>query len=234
MTGIEVAPVGERTGFAVCQEARRRGVWVRPLGDVVVLMPPLAIGDDDLETLVRRRRREHPRGGAMSRPLDAVAPPAGAGAGRAAGLRRRAAPRAPPTTTCSTSPSNDYLGLARDPRVIERRPRPPLRRGAPGRPGPGWSPGSTDLHAGLEAALADFVGRAAGAGLLLRLPREPRRGHAPWPAPARWSSPTPHNHASLVDACRLARARRRGRAAPRRRRRGPGAGRPRRPSAPWS
>jgi len=51
MTGIEVASVGERTGFAVCQEARRRGVWVRPLGDVVVLMPPLAIGDEDLETL---------------------------------------------------------------------------------------------------------------------------------------------------------------------------------------
>ena len=51
MTGIEVAPVTERTGFAVCQAARRRGVWVRPLGDVVVLMPPLAIGDDDLETL---------------------------------------------------------------------------------------------------------------------------------------------------------------------------------------
>jgi adenosylmethionine-8-amino-7-oxononanoate aminotransferase len=52
MTGIEVASVAERTGFAVCQAARKRGVWVRPLGDVVVLMPPLAIGDDDLETLV--------------------------------------------------------------------------------------------------------------------------------------------------------------------------------------
>jgi adenosylmethionine-8-amino-7-oxononanoate aminotransferase len=51
MTGIEVEPVTERTGFAVCQAARRRGVWVRPLGDVVVLMPPLAIADDDLETL---------------------------------------------------------------------------------------------------------------------------------------------------------------------------------------
>jgi adenosylmethionine---8-amino-7-oxononanoate aminotransferase len=51
MTGIEVSPVVERTGFAVCQEARRRGVWVRPLGDVVVLMPPLAIGDDDLALL---------------------------------------------------------------------------------------------------------------------------------------------------------------------------------------
>lgn len=51
MTGIEVQSVTERTGFAVCQAARRRGVWVRPLGDVVVLMPPLAIGDDDLATL---------------------------------------------------------------------------------------------------------------------------------------------------------------------------------------
>jgi adenosylmethionine---8-amino-7-oxononanoate aminotransferase len=51
MTGIEVEPVGERTGFAVCQEARQRGVWVRPLGDVVVLMPPLAIGDEDLSLL---------------------------------------------------------------------------------------------------------------------------------------------------------------------------------------
>jgi adenosylmethionine---8-amino-7-oxononanoate aminotransferase len=51
MTGIEVEPVTDRTGFAVCQAARRRGVWVRPLGDVVVLMPPLAIGADDLATL---------------------------------------------------------------------------------------------------------------------------------------------------------------------------------------
>jgi len=52
MTGIEVRSVGERTGFAVCREARERGVLVRPLGDVVVLMPPLAMGDDDLHTLV--------------------------------------------------------------------------------------------------------------------------------------------------------------------------------------
>jgi adenosylmethionine-8-amino-7-oxononanoate aminotransferase len=52
MTGIEVRNVGERTGFDVCQRARERGVLIRPLGDVVVLMPPLAIGDDDLELLV--------------------------------------------------------------------------------------------------------------------------------------------------------------------------------------
>ncbi len=52
MTGIEVASVGDRTGFAVCQEARAHGVWVRPLGDVVVLMPPLAIDNDDVDLLV--------------------------------------------------------------------------------------------------------------------------------------------------------------------------------------
>jgi adenosylmethionine---8-amino-7-oxononanoate aminotransferase len=52
MTGIEVRSVGERTGFEVCRLARRHGVLVRPLGDVVVLMPPLAIGDDNLANLV--------------------------------------------------------------------------------------------------------------------------------------------------------------------------------------
>src|SRR3954471_8154120 len=48
MTGIELLSVGERTGFEVCRAARRRGVIVRPLGDVVVLMPPLGITDDEL------------------------------------------------------------------------------------------------------------------------------------------------------------------------------------------
>lgn len=52
MTGIEVRGVGARTGFQVCQRARDRGVLIRPLGDVVVLMPPLAIGDDQLDELV--------------------------------------------------------------------------------------------------------------------------------------------------------------------------------------
>jgi adenosylmethionine-8-amino-7-oxononanoate aminotransferase len=51
MTGIEVRSVGERTGFAVCRAARRRGVIVRPLGDVVVLMPPLGISSDELAEL---------------------------------------------------------------------------------------------------------------------------------------------------------------------------------------
>ena len=41
-----------RVGHQVALEARRRGAIVRPLGDVVVLMPPLAISKGDLRRLV--------------------------------------------------------------------------------------------------------------------------------------------------------------------------------------
>ena len=57
MTGIEVAPLLERTGFEVCRRARENGVLIRPLGDVVVLMPPLAIGDADVDLLGTRGGR---------------------------------------------------------------------------------------------------------------------------------------------------------------------------------
>jgi adenosylmethionine---8-amino-7-oxononanoate aminotransferase len=39
-------------GHRVTLEARARGAIVRPLGDVIVLMPPLAISEADLERLV--------------------------------------------------------------------------------------------------------------------------------------------------------------------------------------
>jgi adenosylmethionine-8-amino-7-oxononanoate aminotransferase len=52
MVGVEVRPAGARTGAAVCRAARRRGVWLRPLGDTVVLMPPLALPDDQADRLV--------------------------------------------------------------------------------------------------------------------------------------------------------------------------------------
>ena len=41
-----------RLGHRVALEARRRGAIIRPLGDVVVLMPPLAIAEADLRRLV--------------------------------------------------------------------------------------------------------------------------------------------------------------------------------------
>jgi adenosylmethionine-8-amino-7-oxononanoate aminotransferase len=55
MVGIELtgfAP-GERIGHQVTLAARRRGAIVRPLGDVVVLMAPLSITEDELARLVR-------------------------------------------------------------------------------------------------------------------------------------------------------------------------------------
>ena len=46
------SPLAARMGHRVTLEARRRGAVIRPLGDVVVLMPPLAISDGELTRLV--------------------------------------------------------------------------------------------------------------------------------------------------------------------------------------
>ncbi|MBX3025888.1 adenosylmethionine--8-amino-7-oxononanoate transaminase [bacterium] len=42
-----------RVGHRVIQAARQRGVMLRPLGNVIILMPPLSITPEELETLVR-------------------------------------------------------------------------------------------------------------------------------------------------------------------------------------
>jgi adenosylmethionine-8-amino-7-oxononanoate aminotransferase len=52
MTGVQVRSVGERTGAAVCRAARNRGVWLRPLDDTVILMPPLSLGEAETDMLV--------------------------------------------------------------------------------------------------------------------------------------------------------------------------------------
>jgi adenosylmethionine-8-amino-7-oxononanoate aminotransferase len=41
-----------RIGAAVCQAARKHGVIIRPLGDVIVLMPPLAMTEENLRQIV--------------------------------------------------------------------------------------------------------------------------------------------------------------------------------------
>lgn len=61
MVGIELVharstqkafPFEWRIGALVCARARQYGVILRPLGDVIVLMPPLSITTDELDTLV--------------------------------------------------------------------------------------------------------------------------------------------------------------------------------------
>jgi adenosylmethionine-8-amino-7-oxononanoate aminotransferase len=55
MTGIELRgfPLEARAGHQVTRAARRRGAIIRPLGDVVVLMPPPAMSAGELGRLVR-------------------------------------------------------------------------------------------------------------------------------------------------------------------------------------
>jgi adenosylmethionine-8-amino-7-oxononanoate aminotransferase len=61
MVGIELVgdratlkgyPAEKRIGHKVALEARKRGVIIRPLGNVVVLMPPLTITESELKTLI--------------------------------------------------------------------------------------------------------------------------------------------------------------------------------------
>lgn len=61
MVGIELVadratrepyPLAARVGQRVCWAARARGAILRPLGDVIVLMPPLSIAPDELERLL--------------------------------------------------------------------------------------------------------------------------------------------------------------------------------------
>ncbi len=55
MGGVELAPPheGMRWGRRVCAGAVDRGVLLRPLGDVVVLMPPLTVTSAELHRMVR-------------------------------------------------------------------------------------------------------------------------------------------------------------------------------------
>ena len=46
----------QQRGLAVCRRARTEGVWLRPLRDVVVVMPPLAIEIDQLDQIMRAVR----------------------------------------------------------------------------------------------------------------------------------------------------------------------------------
>jgi adenosylmethionine-8-amino-7-oxononanoate aminotransferase len=47
----EPFPWGERRGQSVCNHALTEGVWLRPLGNVVVIMPPLSVTLDELDRI---------------------------------------------------------------------------------------------------------------------------------------------------------------------------------------
>ncbi|MFO7165806.1 MAG: 8-amino-7-oxononanoate synthase, partial [Mycolicibacterium hassiacum] len=123
---------------------------------------------------------------------------------RAAGLRRELRAR-PPVGTELDLASNDYLGLAQHPEVIEGAVAAVRTWGA-GSTGSRLVTGNTELHEQFERALADFVGfesalvfssgYTANIGAVVSLT-----------GPDALLVSDALTHASLIDACRLSRAR---------------------------
>lgn len=123
---------------------------------------------------------------------------------RQAGLRRLLRPR-PAVAAELDLASNDYLGLSQHPDVIEGGVQA-LRTWGAGATGSRLVSGDTELHQQFESALAEFVGAATG--LLFSSGYTANLG-----AVVGLSGPDSllvsdaYSHASLVDACRLSRAR---------------------------
>src|SRR5262245_57803210 len=118
----------------------------------------------------------------------------------AAGLRRTLRPRTRDHDGLIDLASNDYLGLSRDPRVIEGAVRAVREWGA-GSTGSRLVTGTTELHAELDGRLAEFTGTARGlvfsSGYLANL-----GAVAGLSGPGTLVVSDQVNHASIVDACR--------------------------------
>ncbi len=123
----------------------------------------------------------------------------------ALGLRRRLRPRDSRGNGLLDLAGNDYLGLSRHSEVVTAAVRAARNYGA-GSTGSRLITGTTDIHARLERELADFVGVPAAlvfsSGYLANL-----GAVAALSGPGAVVISDALNHASLVDACRLSRAR---------------------------
>ena len=123
---------------------------------------------------------------------------------RGAGLRRSLRPR-PAVATELDLASNDYLGLSQHRDVIEGGVAA-LRMWGAGATGSRLVTGDTELHQQFESELADFVGAASG--LLFSSGYTANLGAVVGlSGPGSLLVSDALSHASLVDACRLSRAR---------------------------
>ena len=123
---------------------------------------------------------------------------------RLAGLRRSLRTR--PAVACEVDlASNDYLGLSQHPEVIEGGVAA-LRTWGSGSTGSRLVTGNTELHEEFESELADFVG--AEAALVFSSGYTANLGAVVClSGPGSLVVSDSASHASLVDACRLSRAR---------------------------
>ncbi len=123
---------------------------------------------------------------------------------RGAGLRRSLRTR-PPVGAEVDLASNDYLGLSQHPAVIDGGVQA-LRTWGAGSTGSRLVTGNTELHEKFERALAEFVGAPSAlvfsSGYTANL-----AAVVALSGPGSLVVSDAHSHASLVDACRLSRAR---------------------------
>ena len=127
-----------------------------------------------------------------------------AGVREAAGLRRVLHSRGAADGDLIDLASNDYLGLARDKRVVDAAVEATQRWGA-GSTGSRLVTGTTELHTALERELASFTG--AGAALVFSSGYLANLGAVTALTGGDCTVVSDAgNHASIVDACRLSRA----------------------------
>lgn len=124
---------------------------------------------------------------------------------RAAGLERTLEARGPGRDGVLDLAGNDYLALSRHPAVVEAAADAARRYGA-GSTGSRLVTGTTDLHERLEQALAAHLGWPSAlvfsSGYLANLAAVTALS-----GPGALVVSDARNHASIVDACRLSRAR---------------------------
>ncbi|TDD84741.1 8-amino-7-oxononanoate synthase [Actinomadura rubrisoli] len=122
-----------------------------------------------------------------------------------AGLRRTLRPRSAAPGAAIDLASNDYLGLAGDPRLVAGAVAA-AREWGTGSTGSRLVTGTTELHAELDRRLAAFTGSPAGlvfsSGFLANLGAVTALA-----GPGTLVISDQVNHASIVDACRLSRSR---------------------------
>ena len=223
MGGVELAPPTEglRWGRRVSAAAVERGVLLRPIGDTVVLMPPLTITSPEIHQIVNALsdsidERAGTRATCRMPPMtwDAWAT-SEARSIRAAGrwraprdldaVRHRRHPRRDAEGRRVVSfASNDYLGLTSHPTVIAAA-HAALDRWGTGSGSARLIVGSRPIHSELERELAAWketertvlfpTGFAANLGVLSTFGD---RGVI--------VCSDELNHASIIDGCRLARA----------------------------
>ena len=218
MTGVELAPPadGLRWGRRCRAACVDRGVLIRPLGDVVVLMPPLTTTAAEIDRIVDAlaasisevcSREPGPGRGHLVRGWSTTLPTRpwaawvderldevrDAGRWRAHrdfdALGRPPVDSSRPDSEVVSFASNDYLGLTRHPAVVAAA-HAALDRWGTGSGASRLVTGNRPVHDELEAELADVEGHRARRPVPHRLRRQPRRAHHARRPPAPASSAT--------------------------------------------